>query len=68
MKLLIQIIQNVRIKMWVTADTRTIASSNIPKKIVIAKTAASENVLKDTEGVAGMVENVKEETAVNILC
>ena len=65
LKLLIQIIQNVSTTMWGTADTRMDANSNIPKRIVIVKHAAQENVLKDTEGVADMVENVKEEKAVN---
>ena len=50
---------------WGTADTRMDANSNIPKKIVTVKPAAPENVLKDTEEVADMVENVKEEKAVN---
>ena len=52
--------------MWDTVDTKMTASLNIPKKIVIAKTAVQENVPKDTEEIAGMVKNVKEEKAVNL--
>ena len=67
LKLLIQIIQNVSITMWDTADTKMSASLIIPKKTVLAKTAAPENVLKDIEEVVGMVKHVKEEKYVNIL-
>ena len=48
-------------------DTKMSASLIIPKKTVIAKPAAPENVLKDIEEVVGMVKHVKEEKYVNIL-
>ena len=67
LKLLIQINQNVSITMWRTADTKMSASLIIPKKTVIAKPAAPENVLKDIEEVVGMAKHVKEEKYGNIL-